>query len=124
MKGTLYVHKTFWHSACVISEWRHDMKCTYILFWNQVNTLVVDVLAPTDLTGHQQPWYIIDIYKIGGCFTFMWMVANTFLQMNSVVKLTHRGRDKKAAILQSKFSDAYSWMESFVNWLKISLELS
>ena len=37
--------------------------------------------------------------------------------------LTHLPLDKMAAILQTMFSDAFSWMKSFVFWLKFHWSL-
>ena len=38
-------------------------------------------------------------------------------------KLTHLPRDKMAAISQTIFSDAFSWMKGFIFWLNWSLSL-
>ena len=39
------------------------------------------------------------------------------------ITLTHLPRDKMAVFLQMIFSDAFSWMKSFVFWLKFHWNL-
>ena len=39
------------------------------------------------------------------------------------IKLTHFPLDKMAAILQTVFADAFSWMKNFVFWLKFQWSL-
>ena len=44
------------------------------------------------------------------------------LLSNVAVKFTHWGRDKMAAVFQTAFSDAFSWMKMYEFRNKISLE--
>ena len=41
---------------------------------------------------------------------------------NALVLLIHLPLDKMAAISQTMFSDAFSWMKSFVVWLQFYLK--
>ena len=57
------------------------------------------------VTDRQWPWYCLDVVNVSPSSVFI----NSFLY----VSLTHWGRDKMAAISQTTFSSAFSWMKIY-----------
>ena len=56
-------------------------------------------------------------------FCFVFVCLFVFQYIGDIVHLTHGGRDKMAAIFQTTFSNAFSWMKIFTFWLRFHWSL-
>ena len=51
----------------------------------------------------------------------VWKLIDLLLFFYYYEFLKHRGRDTMAAILQTKFSSAFTWMKTFEFWIKFEM---
>ena len=67
------------------------------------------------VVSYQIRWPIFLQPNILDCWNFAWIISHNLL--------THWGRDKMAAISQTTFSSAFSWMQTFEFWIKFHWDL-
>ena len=87
---------------------QHVLELTYIIFGQMVMRLSIFIMGiPTLIRRH------ICIMR-----ALMYSVECIFNRI-----LTHWGRDKMAAVFQTTFSNAFSWMKMYEYWLKFHWSL-
>ena len=66
------------------------------------------------------PWYLCQLTRSAVMFSWLMRLFNHCHRCETIQShgLTHWGRDKMAAIFQTAFSNAFSWMKIYKFWLR------
>ena len=120
MLGT-YQHNGWAEHHCFIHDWHLWLFCNS-LTWSQYlahTTLSLFGSTPAKLNQllWKQPsiWHLV-LINWEHLLCRLWFMSSWWVQMNWW--LTHWGRDKMAAILQTTFWNTFSWMKMYEFWLQ------